>query len=74
MANLLRHFKGQGCQIPAVKNLEERDAYVEMMVKTGQVKDFWTAFDMEFRLVFDSIRVLFFILIFFFSLSLLPTR
>lgn len=39
MANLLCHLKPQGSQIPTVKNFEEREAYIEIMVKTGQVRN-----------------------------------
>lgn len=38
VAHLLPHIKGHDCQIPTVKNLTETEAFIEMMVKNGQVR------------------------------------
>lgn len=37
ISHLPRHCKYVGCQMPAVKNLAERETYVEMAVATGKV-------------------------------------
>ncbi|KAG7533326.1 hypothetical protein ISN45_Aa08g009650 [Arabidopsis thaliana x Arabidopsis arenosa] len=36
VAHLLRRIKGHGCQIPAVRNLTEAEAFIEMMTKNAQ--------------------------------------
>lgn len=40
MAHLYRYFKPAGCPIPAVRNLAEHDAYIEMATAARKVNSF----------------------------------